>query len=260
MKSDSKSVESRKNNLSNKTDKNGKSTKSRKAIYIISAVLLLAMVFCIIRFTVPYLQRHYHVVRIDEAAAIEGEKTEAFGRALTIYFTRVGNTDFEEDVDAVASASLMVDGSRLIGNSELLAKMVQNSVGGDIYAIATQKKYPSSYDDTVEESALENREAQPLELSGELPDISQYDTVFLVYPVWWGTVPKALDSFAVQADFDGKTVYAIATHGGSGIANSVRDFQEASGASVDENVLAVYDKDAVNSREQVTRWLESLGE
>lgn len=39
---------------------------------------------------------------------------DAFGRALTIYFTRVGNTDFDEDVDAVASASLIAVGENVL--------------------------------------------------------------------------------------------------------------------------------------------------
>lgn len=67
-----------------------------------------------------------------------------------------------------------------------------------------------------------------------------------------------MDSFAAQADFDGKAVYAIATHGGSGIANSVRDFEKTSGAAVDENVLDVYDKDVATACKQVTGWLKSL--
>ena len=228
-------------------------------LYIVPAVMLMLIVFCIIRFAVPYLQRTYKVVSIHEMAAIEGEKMEdRFGRVLTIYFTRVGNTDFEEDVDAVASASLMEDSGRLIGNSELLAKMVQNSVGGDIYAITTQKRYPSSYKVMMDEVIIENREKEPLDLIGELPDINQYDEVFMVYPVWWGSVPKALASFAAQADFDGRTVYAIVTHGGSGIADSVRDFEKTSGAVVDGNVLEVYDQDVATAREKVTDWLKGL--
>lgn len=52
-------------------------------------------------------------------------------------------------MDAVSSASLMEEDGKLIGNSQLLAIIIQNSVGGELYAIQTEKKYPSGYSDTV---------------------------------------------------------------------------------------------------------------
>lgn len=49
----------------------------------------------------------------------------------------------------MSSASLMKDDETLVGNSQLLALMVHNAVGGELYAIQTEKKYPSAYSDTV---------------------------------------------------------------------------------------------------------------
>lgn len=124
--------------------------KKRKKIFIIiGAVAAVALVIAAY-FLVPYVKRHYRTVTVDVAGATAAEKVD-FGekRILTVYFTRVGNSDFEENVDAVSSASLMEENGTLIGNSQLLAAMVWNSVGGDIYAISTEKKYPSSYNDTV---------------------------------------------------------------------------------------------------------------
>lgn len=83
-------------------------------------------------FIVPYAKRYYMPVSVDvdEAAAMEkadmGER-----KILTVYFTRVGNSDFEEGV--VSSASLMKDGGTLVGNSQLLATMVHNAVGGEVF-------------------------------------------------------------------------------------------------------------------------------
>lgn len=238
-----------------KTEKKGFKTK-----YLVLVLLLILVLFLIWQFALPYLRRHYQPVRVDEQALIMGEKVEMEGRILTVYFTRVGNTDFAEDVDAVSGASLMLDGDRLIGNSELLAKMIQNSVGGDLYAITTEKKYPSGYNDTVAESAEENRQEGQLALVGELPDMEDYDIVFVVYPVWWGTLPKAVDSFFQQVDVESKAIYAVGTHGGSGLAGSIADLQKVTGQTVQEPALEVYDDVVTEALPKVIEWLKVLAE
>ena len=42
---------------------------------------------------------------VDEEAAISGDKVSMGDRkVLSVYFTRVGNTDFDKDVNAVSGA------------------------------------------------------------------------------------------------------------------------------------------------------------
>ena len=48
---------------------------------------------------------------------------------LIAYFSRVGNMDFDEDIDAVTSASVNMDGVSVSGNAQLLAEMAQDPVG-----------------------------------------------------------------------------------------------------------------------------------
>ena len=158
-----------------------KQVKSKKIFFIIAGVM--AVVVIAAYFLIPYVKRHYFPVSVDVDKAAEVEKVD-FGqeRVLTVYFTRAGNSDFEEDVDAVSSASLMEEDGKLIGNSQLLAAMVQNSVGGELYAIQTEEKYPSSYSDTVSVARDEIDSDERVALSGSLPDFSRYDMVVLVYP------------------------------------------------------------------------------
>ena len=118
--------------------------KNHKKICILLGVLLVVLIIAAY-FLVPYIKRHYMTVFVNVAEVTEMEKVDTAGKKiLTVYFTRVGNTNFDEDVDAVSSASLMKEDEKLIGNSQLLATMVQNSVGGELYAIQTEKKYPSA--------------------------------------------------------------------------------------------------------------------
>lgn len=232
--------------------------KKHKKIYLIAGVVLAA-VFIAVYFFVPYAKRHYMPVSVDvdEAAAME-EADMGDRKVLTVYFTRVGNSDFEEDVDAVSSASLMKDGGTLVGNSQLLAAMVHNAVGGEVYAIQTEKKYPSSYNDTVSVAKDEMDSDENVALSGNLPELNRYDTVVLVFPVWWGSVPGAVKSFLQSDDLTGKTIYPLVTHGGSGAGNSVEDIRKLCKADVSNDVLEVFDDDVTNVAGIVAEWLESL--
>lgn len=196
-------------------------------------------------------------VDVGDVTAVEkvdlGEK-----KILTVYFTRVGNSDFEEGVDAVSSASLMEEDGRLIGNSQLLATMIQNAAGGEVYAIQTEKKYPSGYGDTVSVARDEIDSDEKVVLSGELPDFSRYDTVILVYPVWWGTIPNAVRSFLQSGDLSGVTIYPLATHGGSGVGTSVEDIKKVCKANVSDKALEVFDDDVTEAAGAVAEWLKSL--
>lgn len=232
--------------------------KDHKKIFIIIGALLVALIVAAY-FLVPYLKRHYVTVSVDvgDVTAVEkvdlGEK-----KILTVYFTRVGNSDFEEGVDAVSSASLMEEDGRLIGNSQLLATMIQNAAGGEVYAIQTEKKYPSGYGDTVSVARDEIDSDEKVVLSGELPDFSRYDTVILVYPVWWGTIPNAVRSFLQSGDLSGVTIYPLATHGGSGVGISVEDIKKVCKANVSDKALEVFDDDVTEAAGAVAEWLKSL--
>jgi flavodoxin len=56
--------------------------------------------------------------------------------------------------------------------------------------------------------------------------MSQYDTIILGYPNWWGTMPMAVFTFLEQYDFTGKTIIPFCTHEGSGMGHSVGDIKQ----------------------------------
>ncbi len=232
--------------------------KNHKKICILLGVLLVVLIIAAY-FLVPYIKRHYMTVSVNVAEVTEMEKVDTAGKKiLTVYFTRVGNTNFDEDVDAVSSASLMKEDEKLIGNSQLLATMVQNSVGGELYAIQTEKKYPSAYGDTVSASKEEIDTDEEVPLSGKLPDVSTYDTIILAYPVWWGTIPNAVRTFLKSEDLTGKTIYPLITHGGSGAGSSVEDIKKVCKANVSDKMLEVFDDDVTAASGAVAEWLKSL--
>ena len=75
------------------------------------------------------------------AASQESPPTQESGSTLIAYFSRVGNTDFPEDVDAVTTASLMRKDGVLLGNTQYIASLIQEHTGGDLFLIETKEKY-----------------------------------------------------------------------------------------------------------------------
>ena len=57
-------------------------------------------------------------------------------------------------------------------------------------------------------------------LAGPVPDMKDYDTVFLGFPIWWGREPSVVDTFLDACDFEGKTIIPFCTSGGSGLGNT----------------------------------------
>jgi len=235
-------------------------TEHKVRYSVISGILVLAAVLFVL-FGVSYIRRHFQPVNVDRAEATRTERIDMKGKkGIIVYFTRVGNTAFADDVDAVSSASLMSDGANLVGNSELLSEMIANATGYPVYAIKTKNKYSSSYSATVREAGQEFRGERPCELVNDVPELSEYDTVILVYPLWWWTLPMPVQKFLTENKLDGKTLYSLVTHGGSGLGTAIQDTAKWTAAKVSPEALAVYDDEVTGALPKLISWLKKIAE
>ena len=202
-------------------------------------------------FIVPYMNRHLRKVEISYAEKVSGEHAEWDGtKPLVVYFTRLGNTDFEPNVDAVSGASLLIADGEMMGSDQLLADMTCDILDCDSVAITlTGKRYPSSYNDTVFVAGEELRDkARP---AVEPIDVSGYDSVILIYPLWWGSVPMPVATFLEGNDFYGKMIYLIATQGSNGFGNTVSEIRElCPGATVIPGI-SIYCEDIPDARTEL---------
>ena len=182
----------------------------------------------------------------------------ADGETLVVYFSRVGNTDFPADVDAVSSASVVRTENGIAGNAQLMAQWVAEETGGTLFEIQTAEKYPVDYTETTNVAKEEQNENARPALAAEIEDFDSYSTVCLVFPNWWGDLPMALYSFFEAYDFTGKTLYVSVTHGGSGFSRTVSTIEElAPGALVAEG-LSVRDSDVPGSEDSVRQWAREI--
>ena len=169
------------------------------------------------------------------------------------------NTSVENNESDLEAGNVLIVYFSQTGNTETVANIIHDNVGGDIVKLETTEAYPSDYDELVDYAQQEQQEDAGPELSTVIENIEQYDTIFLGYPNWWGDMPMAIYTFLDTYDLSGKTIAPFITHGGSGLSGTPENIQEEElNASVTEG-LAIDGDEASDSSEDVVEWLNSLG-
>ena len=141
------------------------------------------------------------------------------------------------------------------GNTEIVAEYVQKLTGADIFKVEPLVPYAADYSTCIKEAKQRVGNA-PIR---EIPrDISVYDTVYIMSPIYWGTYAPELETAIRDLDFSGKKVRVITTHEGSGLANVIRDLKKnCKGAIVDEKGLAIKGTQVRKSDAVIDQWLNS---
>lgn len=169
------------------------------------------------------------------------------------------NTSVENNESDLGAGNVLIVYFSQTGNTETVANIIHDNVGGDIVKLETTEAYPSDYDELVDYAQQEQQEDARPELSTVIENIEQYDTIFLGYPNWWGDMPMAIYTFLDTYDLSGKTIAPFITHGGSGLSGTPENIQEEElNATVTEG-LAIDGDEASDSSEDVVEWLNSLG-
>lgn len=93
------------------------------------------------------------------------------------------------------------------GNTEKMATYIQEQIGGDLLELEPLIPYPTDYEECGDVALVERDENARPEIAN-LPDsISEYDTVFVGYPIWWHTAPMIIGTFLENYDLSGVEVY-----------------------------------------------------
>lgn len=165
----------------------------------------------------------------------------------------------EDDVDTVARASVVVNEGEKYGNTEYAAKIIQETVGGDLFRIEAVREYTHDHDALTDYAADEKARNERPELKNHLDDISKYDTVILGYPNWWADLPMPVYTFLEEYDFGAKTIIPFVTHGGSGFSGTRKTISELQpGAFVSDNSLNLSRNDILGNEEEIREWAKGL--
>ena len=140
------------------------------------------------------------------------------------------------------------------GNTRTLAEYIHSKIGGDILELKTVSPYPSDYDAVVDQAQQEQRQNARPEISTSIPDLEKYDTVFIGYPNWWGTMPMCMFTLLEKYDLSGKTIIPFCTNEGSGMGSSERDLKNLCKGATVKAGLSVHGAEAAESESKVAAW------
>ena len=123
--------------------------------------------------------------------------------------------------------------------------------------------YPYTYDELTEVAKKEQNDNARPKYKQTVPDLSQYDTIYIGAPVWWGDWPMIMYTFFENEDLAGKKLYPFSTHEGSGLSGFDSKLSSACPDSTVGEGLAIAGTDAQNDqdsvRSTVNDWLSKQG-
>lgn len=191
----------------------------------------------------------------------EAESSEAGAQSslLVAYFSYAENAALPDDVDASASASIQPWNGALTGNTGVVADMIAQATGANLFSIQTVEQYPDTYDATIDQGQQEQSDGARPELATHLENLDSYDTIFLGFPNWWGDMPMAVYTFLDEVDLSGKTVIPFVTSGGSGFSNTISTIQQMEPQATVQEGLSIGASSATGAQQQVESWLSELG-
>ena len=144
------------------------------------------------------------------------------------------------------------------GNTEIVAEMIQKAVGGDLFEVDTVKPYSADYTTCTQEAQAELRANARPELKEYLDSLDGYDTIFVGYPNWWGTMPMAMFTFLERYDLSGKRIIPFCTNEGSGMGSSERDLKKICAGATVERGLSIRGCETAKSEKKVSDWAKGL--
>jgi hypothetical protein len=88
--------------------------------------------------------------------------------------------------------------------------------------------------------------------------MADYRSIFLGFPVWWGTMPMPIMSFLDMYDLTGKNIFPFCVHDGGGYNCSGRDLMFACPTAHIGPHLAVNTKNMPDAELLVSTWLKTI--
>jgi len=115
------------------------------------------------------------------------------------------------------------------GVTKRVAEKLSEVTHGDLIEIKPVIPYNDAdlnWNDSKSRSSIEMQDLSARPEIENIENIGDYDTIFIGYPIWWGTYPREINTFMDKYDMSGKTVIPFCTSGGTGISESISDLEK----------------------------------
>ena len=144
------------------------------------------------------------------------------------------------------------------GTTKAVAKMIASVAHADLFEILPKILYTDSDLNWMDEKSrtsveMSDKKFRPEMVNKEI-NMTDYDEIFLGFPIWWYVAPTIINAFLEKYDFSGKKIILFATSGGSGFGNTVEELQpSASAATIIEGKVLNH-----ASKQQIADWVKTL--
>ncbi len=146
------------------------------------------------------------------------------------------------------------------GNTKALAQTIAKAANADLWEIFPKEPYTDedlNYNNDNSRANIEmNDETSRPAISETIGNIEDYDTIFLGYPIWWGTMPRIINTFLDTYDLTDKAIMPFCTSGGSGISASVSAIKSA---CPNADVKDGFHGTSSTTTEEVEEWMTTNG-
>lgn len=167
-------------------------------------------------------------------------------------------TDLDADYEQENEEKIAVVYFSGTGNTREVANLLAKEANADIFEIIPENMYTADdlnyNDDNCRANQEMNDDSARPAISNDLSVVSEYDVIYLGYPIWWRTAPRIIQTFIENYDISGATLYMFCTSGGSGIESSISDLQKL---YPDMNIV---DGKRLNDATEtdIREWIESI--
>lgn len=180
------------------------------------------------------------------------------GKNLVVYFSMPETTDPDNMTEEEANSTVIIDGE-VLGNTQYMAYVIQETVGADIFRIEPETPYPTDHDTLVDLAKEEQNDNARPSIKDTIENFDTYENIFVGYPNWWGDMPMILYSFFDEYDFSGKTIIPFNTHGGSGFSDTISTIKELEPNAEVLDGKSISRNDIQDAEQEIVDWVNSLG-
>lgn len=113
------------------------------------------------------------------------------------------------------------------GATEKVAQEIQKLLDADMEAIQLENPYTGTYMETIERVGKERQNGEFPAIRPLKSDLSEYDVIYLGYPIWYGTYAMPVSSLVRNYDFAGKKIVTFCTFGSGGLEAGISELKKA---------------------------------
>ncbi len=144
------------------------------------------------------------------------------------------------------------------GTTRAVAQEIQKNTGADMLELVLAEPYPSTYDSTIERVKRERESKKWPAIFQARKDLAKFDTVYLGYPIMFGTFAPPIYAFLDSNDLKGKVLVPFCTYGSGGLKNSAEELKRLVPAAKVTKAYGIAHKRISRAPEEVARFLVSI--